>query len=138
MDKPHKKLDAWKLSMDLVVDLYGATEGFPREEQYGLTDQVRRAAVSIPSNIAEGAARQTRKEFLNYLHVARGSLSELDTLLEVAKRLQYFAVGKWARLDGEMERIDKMVSGLIRHQRTKAGGKPERSLPSRLTPHASR
>lgn len=111
--------------MDLVVDVYKASEGFPREERYSLTDQLRRAAVSIPSNIAEGAARQTKKEFVNYLHMARGSLSELDTLLDIAKRLEYFVVRDWAALDGEMERIDKMLSGLIRHQRTR--GREERN-----------
>jgi len=79
MEKPHKRLDAWKLSMDLVIDVYQTTDRFPSQEKYGLTDQIRRATISIPSNIAEGAARQTKKEFTNYLHMAQGSLSELDT-----------------------------------------------------------
>ena len=79
MEKPHKKLDAWKLSMDLVIDVYQRTERFPGQERYSLIDQIRRATISIPSNIAEGAARQTKKEFTNYLHIAQGSLSELDT-----------------------------------------------------------
>ena len=70
MEKPHKKLEAWKQSMDLVVDIYKATNDFPHQEIYGITNQVRRAAVSIPSNIAEGAARQTKREFMNFLHVA--------------------------------------------------------------------
>jgi len=78
MEKPHKKLEAWKQSMDLVVEIYKATEQLPKQEIYGLTNQVRRAAVSIPCNIAEGAARQTKKEFTNFLHIAQGSLSELD------------------------------------------------------------
>ncbi len=89
MEKPHEKLDVWKLSMQLVQDVYRISKRFPREERFGLTDRVRRAAVSIPSNIAEGAARQTKKEFMNYLHTAQGSLSELDTLLEPALRLEY-------------------------------------------------
>jgi len=63
MEKPHKRLDAWKLSMDLVIDVYQMTDRFPSQEKYGLTDQIRRATISIPSNIAEGAARQTKKEF---------------------------------------------------------------------------
>ena len=121
MEKPHKKLDVWKLSMDLVTHVYRATEEFPKEERYSLTDQIRRAAVSIPSNIAEGAARQTRKEFTNYLHMAQGSLSELDTLLEIAKRLEYVRLNDWNTLDKEMERIDKMLTGLIHHQRRKLG-----------------
>ncbi len=117
MDKPHKKLDVWKLSMDLVIHVYRATELFPRNEQYSLTDQVRRAALSIPSNIAEGAARQTKKEFANYLHMAQGSLSELDTLLELATRLGYLMPDRWNALDEQMVRIDKMLSGLIRRQK---------------------
>ena len=67
------------MSMDLVIEIYRVTESFPREEKYSLTDQLRRAAVSVPSNIAEGAARQTKKEFVNYLHMTQGSMSELGT-----------------------------------------------------------
>lgn len=115
MEKPHKKLDAWKLSMDLVIDVYRITDNFPREERYSLTDQIRRAAISIPSNIAEGAARQTKKEFANYLHMAQGSLSELDTQLELARRLGYLDDETWRILDHRMERIDKVISGLIHH-----------------------
>ena len=73
--------------MDLVIDVYRITDHFGNQEMYGLTNQIRRAAVSIPSNIAEGAARQTKKEFANYLHIAQGSLSELDTQVELAGRL---------------------------------------------------
>jgi four helix bundle protein len=115
MEKPHKKLDAWKLSMDLVMDIYQTTGKFPREEKYSLTDQLRRATISIPSNIAEGAARQTKKEFANYLHMAQGSLSELDTQLELARRLGYLDDETWRILDQQMERIDKVISGLIHH-----------------------
>ena len=117
MEKPHKKLDVWKLSMQLVLDVYQISKGFPREERFGLTDQIRRAVVSVPSNIAEGAARQTRKEFVNYLHMSQGSLSELNTLLELAMRLEFLVPKDWDALNTEMERIDKMLSGLIRHQR---------------------
>ena len=84
MQKPHKKLNVWGSAMELVVDVYRLTESFPSRETYSLTSQIRRAAISIPSNIAEGAARQTRKEFVNYLHMAQGSLSELDTQIEIA------------------------------------------------------
>src|SRR5262245_53778948 len=115
MEKPHKKLDAWKLSMDLVIDVYQTTNKFPRQEMYGLIDQIRRAMVSIPSNIAEGSARQTQKEFTQYLHMAQGSLSELDTQLELAKRLGYLDNETWRVLDQQMERIDKTISGLIRN-----------------------
>lgn len=117
MDKPHKKLDAWKLAMELVGRVYTLTGRFPSEERYGLTDQMRRAAVSVPCNIAEGAARQTRKEFVNFLHIAQGSLSELDTLSDVAVRLGYVDIREQEELDVLMERVDKTLSGLIRQQR---------------------
>jgi four helix bundle protein len=117
MEKPHKKLDAWKLAMELVVRTYRSTDSFPPSEKYGLIDQMRRAAVSVPSNIAEGAARQTRKEFANFLHIAQGSLSELDTLLELAARLQYVSMETLETFSIQMERVDKMISGLIRRQR---------------------
>ncbi len=117
MDKPHKKLDLWNSAMVLAVDIYSATDTFPKDERYSLTDQIRRAAVSVPSNIAEGAGRQTRKEFVNYLHMAQGSLSELDTQLELARRLGYLTPDIWTIFDGQVERIDKMLSGLIRHQK---------------------
>ncbi len=87
MDKPHKRLDVWKISMKLVKRTYLATSGFPKHEAYGLTKQIQRAAVSIPSNIAEGAARQTKKELINFLHIAQGSLSELDTQLDISLNL---------------------------------------------------
>jgi four helix bundle protein len=80
-----------------------------------LLDQIRRATISIPSNIAEGAARQTKKEFTNYLHIAQGSLSELDTQVELARRLGYMDETSRKSLDERMERIDKTISGLIHH-----------------------
>ena len=116
MDKPHKKLDVWKVALDLVSEIYKVTERFPSREVYGLTSQIRRAAVSVPSNIAEGAGQHTKREFVNYLHVAQGSLSEVDTQSEIAKRLGYIDESTWAKIDTRMERIDKMLSGLIRQQ----------------------
>ena len=115
MAKPHKKLEAWKLSMDLVIEVYRATDSLTNQGMYGLTNQIRRAAVSVPSNIAEGAARQTKKEFANYLHIAQGSLSELDTQVELAGRLGLVDDRVQTSLNEKMERIDKMISGLIRH-----------------------
>ena len=113
MEKPHKKLDAWKLSMELVKRVYELTGSFPQHETYGLTNQLRRAAVSIPSNIAEGAARQTTKELINYLHISQGSLSELDTQLDISLALNYINDLDRNDLDQMMVRIDKMLSGLI-------------------------
>lgn len=133
MEKPHKRLDVWKVAMDLVSEVYRVTESLPAREGYSLTQQIRRAAVSIPSNIAEGAARQTKKEFVNYLHIARGSLSELDTQLDLAKRLGYLQGDMWGILDAQMDRVDKMISGLIRHQKSNRLS-PLPPHPSRLTP----
>jgi len=84
MEKPHKRLRVWQLGMDMAVDVYKLTETFPSGEKFGLTSQMRRCVVSIPSNISEGAARNTQKEFSNFLHIAQGSLSELDNQLELA------------------------------------------------------
>lgn len=106
--------------MDLTINVYRTTERFPSQEVYGLTNQIRRATVSIASNIAEGAARQTKKEFINFLHIAQGSLSELDTQLDIAVRLEYLTEDARIDLDGRMTQIDKMITGLIRHlSRTK-------------------
>jgi four helix bundle protein len=115
MEKPHKKLDAWKVAMDLVLDIYRSIETFPKHEKYGLVDQIRRATISVPSNIAEGAARQTKKEFAQFLHIAQASLSELDTQVELARRLGYLSESSWQDLDLKMDRIDKLVTGLINH-----------------------
>ena len=81
----HKDLAVWKKSMDLVTDVYELTSKFPREEQFGLTNQMRRSAVSVPSNIAEGAARNSTKEFIQFLYYSLSSLSELETQLLISK-----------------------------------------------------
>ena len=117
MDKPHKKLEAWKQAMDLAVEVYRVTENFPADERFGLTGQARRSAVSVPCNIAEGTARQSRKELLNFLSVARGSLSELDTLCELSQRLGYLASDEAAAMDVRLDHTGRLLSGLIRHHR---------------------
>ena len=114
MEKPHKSLEVWKQSMDLVLEIYQVTKQFPNNEGYGIAMQIRRAAVSVPSNIAEGAARQTKKEFMNFLHIAQGSLSELDTQIDIASRLEYINLETRKRLDDKMQPVDKMITGLIR------------------------
>ena len=91
MKRNHRELRVWQFAMVLVERIYALTATFPKDEVYGLTSQMRRAAVSIPSNIAEGAARGTTKELLHFLRIADSSLSELDTQLELAKRLRYIA-----------------------------------------------
>lgn len=115
MEKPHKNLEAWRQSMDLVVEIYEVTKKFPHKEIYGLTNQVRRAAISVAGNIAEAAARQTKKEFANFLHVSQGSLSELDTQIEIASRLGFIDDTSRQAFNERMEPIDKMITGLIRH-----------------------
>jgi four helix bundle protein len=87
----HKDLDIWKMGVDLVERLYRATATFPKDEAFGLTAQMRRAAVSVPSNIAEGAARNSKREYLHYLYISLGSLSEVETQLVIAKRLGYLS-----------------------------------------------
>jgi four helix bundle protein len=85
----HKDLDVWKLGIQIVKDIYTATAKFPQGEMYGLTSQLRRAAVSVPANIAEGAARNGKKEFVQFLYIGLGSLSEIETLLIIAEDLNY-------------------------------------------------
>ena len=87
--KPHRNLVAWQKGMDLALEVYRVTQNLPKEEMYGLTSQLRRAAVSVPSNIAEGAAGRTRQQFANFLSNAIGSLNEMDTQLELCLRFGY-------------------------------------------------
>jgi four helix bundle protein len=114
MEKPHKKLDVWQTAMKATKVVYELTRPFPEEEKFGLVSQMRRAAVSIPCNIAEGAARQGKREFKNFVSMAQGSLSELDTQLEIAVLLGYLSKEKIEEIEGHLLRIDRMLSGLIR------------------------
>jgi four helix bundle protein len=116
--RPHQNLEAWSKAVDLVIDLYKATEPFPREEKFGLTSQIRRAAVSVPSNIAEGAARRSSKEFGYFISNAQGSASELETELIIAHRLGYLSEGAFAELLSKLERIGRLMTGLSRRVRT--------------------
>ena len=87
--KTHKDVDCWKRGIELVTEVYKVTKSFPKDEIYGLTNQIRRASISIPSNIAEGAARNSNKEFIQFLYIALGSLSELETQFIISKNLEY-------------------------------------------------
>ena len=100
--------------MTFVKDIYQATESFPKSEIYGLTSQMRRAAVSIPSNIAEGAARKGKKEFKQFLNIAQGSISELDTQIELASMLNYIDEKLYNNLMDGLNTISKMLFGLSR------------------------
>lgn len=112
--RPHQKLDAWSKSVDLVVEVYRATERFPKEERYCLTSQVRRAAVSVPANIAEGAGRYSQKEFAHFLSNAQGSASELETELIIAHRLGYLSEALYLKLVADLERIGRLITGLTK------------------------
>jgi len=117
--RTHKDLDAWKKSLDLVEMVYEITKGFPQEELYGLTNQLQRAAVSIPSNIAEGAARGSKKEFIQFLHIALGSVSEVETQLVIAKRLGY--LDNVDSIEEQIQTVRKLILGLIRYLRARGG-----------------
>ena len=112
MIQSYKDLDVWQLSMTQVIDIYTLTKGFPKDEQFGLTSQIRRAAMSVPLNIAEGNSRGTRKEYSRFLSIARGSAVEVLTALEIALRLGYLSDIKSA-YDG-YDRISKMLYGTIK------------------------
>ena len=103
-----------KKSMLLAKDIYSATSSFPKSEEYGLTSQLRRAAVSVPSNLAEGAARRGNKEFRQFINIAQGSLSELDTQLDLANMLGYLDQQLHKRLVSEVTDISKMLFGLAK------------------------
>jgi four helix bundle protein len=109
--RSHKDLNVWQLSMELVTDIYRLTETFPKEEMYGLSNQMRRAAVSVPSNIAEGAARNSKKEYIQFLHIALGSGAELETQLMIASNLEF--VQDIEVFLEKMSAIKKMLNGLI-------------------------
>jgi four helix bundle protein len=106
-NKPHRNLLAWKRTMDLAVETYRKTKNFPKEESYGLTSQLRQAAVSGPSNISEGAAGRTRQQFSNYLSNAIGSLNEMNTQLELALRLGYL---KGTQYEPLYEKLDECLA----------------------------
>ena len=116
--KSHKDLDVWRLAVDLATDVYEVTKSFPKEEQYGMVVQMRRSAISIASNIAEGAARRGNKEFLQFIHIALGSVSELDTQLEIALRVNVTGSEPLQRLQAAAVRVNQMLRGLARSIRS--------------------
>lgn len=118
--RPHEKLDVWTKSLDLVVRIYKATETFPKDEKFGLTSQIRRAAVSVPANIAEGAGRRSEKEFAYFLSNAQGSASEVETELLIAHRLGYLNLDVFGELQESLDKIGQMLHGLARHVRSKS------------------
>ena len=111
--KTHKDLDVWKKSIEMVTTIYKLTHNFPKEELYGLTSQMRRAAVSVPSNIAEGAGRNSRKELLLFLSYAKGALSELETQLIIAYNLGYLNAEQKQDIDEIFSALFKMLPKFI-------------------------
>jgi four helix bundle protein len=113
--KPHKKLELWAKVIDLVVFVYDVTKSFPREEEFGLKSQLRRAAVSVPSNISEGLTRRSKKDKLHFLNIAQGSLSEIDAQVEVSRRLGYIGDTIEREANDRLSLVERMLSGLINH-----------------------
>jgi four helix bundle protein len=118
MSENYRDLIAWQKAKSLVLDVYRCTRRFPRDEIYGLTSQMRRAAVSVPSNIAEGKGRYSQKEFLQFLYHARGSLLELQTQVSIARDLDYLDLLGFERLDSEAEELGRILNGLINRFQT--------------------
>ncbi|MGA9798065.1 MAG: four helix bundle protein [Terriglobales bacterium] len=114
MSGSYRDIKVWQRAIELVVDIYSCTRSFPREELYGLAGQLRRAAVPVPSNIAEGKGRRTDREFLLFLHHARGSIFEVETQLTIASRLGYLSETAVCRLGTSAAEIARMLSGLIK------------------------
>src|SRR5258708_2552174 len=112
--KSHKDLDGWKAAIILAKNIYKATAAFPKEEICGMTAQMRRCSISIASNIAEGAARQGNKEFIQFLHIALGSAAELETQLIIAGEVKLGNTAVVKSLDDDLTRIRQMFRGLVK------------------------
>jgi four helix bundle protein len=113
MAQHYQDLIAWQKAMDLVSALYDATEAFPKRETYSLTDQMRRAAISIPSNIAEGQAHFSNREFRHFLRHSRGSLAELETQILIAQRSDYLTASQTTELLRRTHEVSRILSGLL-------------------------
>ncbi|MGI8838437.1 MAG: four helix bundle protein [Pyrinomonadaceae bacterium] len=112
--RPHEKLSVWQRAVNLVLAIYKATQSFPKDERFGLKSQIRRAAVSIPANIAEGAARDSQKEFTHFLSNAQGSASELETEILLAQKLGYLDATHYTNLRTEIDSVGRLIFGLSR------------------------
>jgi four helix bundle protein len=118
--RDHRKLRAFELADALVLSIYAATKTFPKDEQFGLTSQIRRAAVSIASNIVEGCARKSQADYLRFLDMAFGSTREVGYQLSIAARLGYLPVSADEKLSGQVDETAKVLAGLLRSLRTEA------------------
>jgi four helix bundle protein len=113
--RTHRDLKIWIEGINMVTEIYQITKQFPKEEMYGLTSQIRRSAVSIPSNIAEGAGRKGKKEFEQFLYIALGSLSELETQLLIAYNINYLDKKTYEAFNGKVIQLLKMITAFINH-----------------------
>ena len=111
--RSHKDLIVWQKALDFVENVYRFTSAFPDTEKFGLVSQMRRAAVSIPSNIAEGRSRGSRKDFAQFLHMALGSVSELDTQLEITRRLKFIEKEAYNETSSLLQELSKMLKKMI-------------------------
>jgi four helix bundle protein len=114
MADAYRDLIAWRKATQLAVEIYRVTQKFPKDELYGLTSQMRRAAVSVASNIAEGKGRYSRKEFAQFLYRARGSLLELETQLFIARELQYLEPLAFRRMEDKTNELGRILNGLTK------------------------
>jgi len=117
--RSHHNLDVWRKSIEFVLEIYKVTEAFPKEEKFGLTSQVRRASVSIPANIAEGAGRKSHKEFAYFLSNAQGSASEVETELIIAHKLGFLTKANTDKLTRDLDDIGRMITGLSKYVKNK-------------------
>ncbi|MDR6488721.1 four helix bundle protein [Chryseobacterium vietnamense] len=108
-----KELLVWQRSIDFVTEIYRTTEAFPKDEIYGLTSQIRRAAVSIPSNIAEGNSRRSKPDYVQFLKISRGSCAEVETQLIISKNLKFLNENEHLKVNEKIIEISKMLNGLI-------------------------
>lgn len=134
--KNHKDLEVWKEAVELAVICHDATKRFPRGEQFELASQMRRAAISIASNIAEGAARASSKEFAQFLYISLGSASELDTQIEIARKVGLGEAPVLEKLQSRVNKISRMLQGLIRSVK-KRSQSPTPNHQSQITSHQS-
>src|ERR1700690_326786 len=117
----YKDLIAWKKGMELVAIIYDATDGFPSHEKFGLVSQLRRAAVSVPSNIAEGKAHYSNRDFVRFLRHARGSLAEIETQVLIAEQRKYLTDATAAKLSQQLDELSRILSGLINSLKDREG-----------------
>ncbi len=117
--RSHRDLKVWQTGMDMTVEIYALTRSFPGDERFGLTSQLRRAASSVPANIAEGNARSSTKEYLRFLSIVAGSLAEVEKFLELAKRIEYGSLEQISKLLDQLNIQRRMLNGLRHSLRKK-------------------